>query len=127
MNFEIRKYHPEKDYEPLSEIIKSEGEEWALYLDQKYKTALQDSITHVVTLGDSLCGYSRSMEDYGYYIWILDLLVANKFRGHELGRKLMESLVNEYPDYEVYVMSDVDDYYQKLGYKKEGTIFRVKK
>ena len=127
MNLEIRKYPPERDYEILSEIIKAEGEEWAPYLDQKYRTALRNSITYVATLEDSICGYARSMEDHGYYIWILDLLVAKKFRGNAIGRKLMETLVNEYPDYEVYVMSDVDDYYQKLGYKNEGTIFCVKK
>lgn len=126
MNVEIRKYHPSSHYQALMDLIRSEGEEWQEYLKPKYEQALKNSITYVAIADSNLCGYSRSIEDNGLFIWVIDLLVHQKFRGHEIGRKLMECLLDEYPGQDVLVMSDVDGYYEKLGYRKEGSIFKVK-
>jgi ribosomal protein S18 acetylase RimI-like enzyme len=126
----IRKYSPIKDYEAVLKVIISEGEDWSCYSSneskEKYKHALNNSITFVAIDDEELCGYSRSINDNGFYIHVCDLLVHKDHRGKEIGRKLMEILIDEYPDCEIFVMSDVDDYYQKLAYKKEGTIFKVK-
>jgi hypothetical protein len=37
----------------------------------------------------------------------------------------MECIYQDYPNHTVYVMSDVDGYYQKQGYIREGSIFEV--
>lgn len=126
MKIEIKKYNPSAEYDKLFEIIKSEGEEWKDYLDAKYKVVLEQSITYVAYVDNVLCGYSRSINDNGLYIWIIDLLVDEKYRGYSIGRKLMECLLTDYQNQDVYVMSDVDEYYNKLGYKKEGSIFKIK-
>ncbi len=125
MNIEIRKYNPSKDYEKLLELIHSEGEDWKEYLNSKYKLSLESSITYVAYIGTNLCGYSRSILDIGFYIWIIDLLVHKNFRGNSIGQKLMERTQIDFPDLDVYVLSDVDNYYKKIGYKKEGTIFKI--
>jgi len=39
----------------------------------------------------------------------------------------MECIYEDYPDRIVFVMSDIDEYYKKLGYKREGSIFEVTK
>ena len=57
--------------------------------------------------------------------YIYDLLVKPSCRGAGLGRLLMEKVCSENSESTVYVMSDVDIYYQKLGYHKEGSIFIV--
>ena len=87
--------------------------------------ALKDSITYVAYEDDVLCGYSRSIDDSGFYIYVCDLLVAPKYRGNNIGRKLIECLLNDFSNQTVYVMSDVDEYYKKQNYKLEGSIFRV--
>lgn len=125
MNIVIRKYDPAVDYDPLLALIRSEGEEWKRYLDSTYQRALEESITYVAYFDDELCGYSRSMRDGGLYIWVIDLLVHQKWRGHSIGKQLMECLLTDYPGQDVYVMSDIDVYYKKLGYQKEGSIFKV--
>ena len=110
-------------------MIKAE-EGWD-YADDKmaerYKFALSNSITFVAYQNEVLCGYSRSLDDCGLYIYVCDLLVKPACRGNEIGRKLMECLIDEYPEQTVYVMSDVDDYYEKIGFKKIGSVFEVKK
>lgn len=40
---------------------------------------------------------------------------------------MLERLYEDYPDRVVYVMSDNDGYYEKLGYAKVGTLFQVAK
>ena len=126
MNIKIKTYEPAKEYELLLALIKSEGEEWKDYFDPKYQAVLEKSITYVAYADGKLCGYSRSIDDFGLYIWVIDLLVDERYRGHSIGRKLMECVLADYPNQDVFVMSDVDEYYEKLGYKKEGSIFQVR-
>jgi GNAT superfamily N-acetyltransferase len=125
MHIEIRKYDDGRDYDELLEVIKSEGEEWEEYISPKYQMVLEQSITYVAYVNKKLCGYSRSINDAGLYIWVVDLLVGKKHRGHSIGKRLMECLLTDYPNQDIFVMSDVDEYYEKLGYKKEGSIFKV--
>lgn len=128
---EIRKYSKNRDEEKLMDMLMEEGDEWSCYyadnVKQKYKESLEKSITYVAYQGDVLCGYSRSLDDYGFYIYVCDLLVNKKYRGNNIGRILMECIYKDYPDRIVYVMSDVDGYYSKLGYRWEGSVFEVTK
>ncbi|WP_202947200.1 GNAT family N-acetyltransferase [Marinilabilia salmonicolor] len=126
---EIKRYQQDIDEPELMQMIKDE-EGWD-YADDKmaerYKFALGNSITFVAYQNDVLCGYSRSLDDCGFYIYVCDLLVKPAYRGNEIGRKLMGCLMDEYPGQTVYVMSDVDAYYEKVGFQKIGSVFEVKK
>ncbi|NLB37255.1 MAG: GNAT family N-acetyltransferase [Clostridiales bacterium] len=126
---EIRPYNKNKDEGKLMKLLENEGDEWSCYwakeVCEKYKAALALSITFVAYEGDVLCGYSRSLDDCGFYIYVCDLLVMPQFRGRNIGRKLMECIYDKYPDCIVYVMSDVDAYYKKLGYRQGGSVFEV--
>ena len=127
MNLKIRKYNSALDYENLMKLVQSEGEEWEEYLNPIYRKALDNSITYVALMEDELCGYSRSLSGSGLFIWVIDLLVNKNRRGLSIGKKLMECIITDFPDTDVFVMSDVDTYYEKLDYKKEGSIFKVKR
>jgi ribosomal protein S18 acetylase RimI-like enzyme len=126
---EIRKFQKELDEEKLMLLIKNEGQDWSCYwadeFSAKYKAALHNSITYVAYEGSVLCGYSRSIDDCGFYIYVCDLLVKPEYRGKNIGKKLMECIYKDYPDRIVYVMSDVDEYYEKQGFRREGSIFEV--
>lgn len=126
---EIRKYNKALDESKLMAIIDAE-EGWP-YNDEPmvnhYKKSLETDITYVAYDGDTLCGYSRSLDDFGFYIYVCDLLVTPAYRGKEIGRKLMECIHLDYPNHTVYVMSDVDEYYKKVGYQRTGSIFEVAK
>ena len=125
---QVRKYKKE-DEDNVMKIIELEGEEWKDYsapkVADKYRKALTNSITYVAYENEELCGYSRSIIDNDYYIYVSDLLVTSKHRGKNIGKQLMECIYNDYPNVVVYVLSDIDEYYKKQGYKIEGTIFEV--
>lgn len=126
---EIRKYDFILDYENLLGLIESEGKGWESYSSSKtrakYRIALDESITYVAYEKDVLVGYSRSLDDCGFYIYVCDLLVSKEHRGHAIGKELIECLSSQFPEQTIYVMSDVDEYYKKLDYKKAGSIFEV--
>lgn len=127
---EIRKYS-KQDEARLMSLLQTEGDEWACYWKEpyahRYADALANSITYVACESDALCGYVRALMDHGFYIYVCDLLVLKPYRGRSIGRQLMERLLTDFPNQNVYVMSDVDEYYQKLGYTREGSVFEVKR
>jgi ribosomal protein S18 acetylase RimI-like enzyme len=126
----IRRYTKE-DEEPLFEMLREEGDDWSDYYGEKgyarYKKALESSIVYVASEDGILCGYARCREDDGFGVYVYDLLVRKACRGRQLGRMLMEQACADFPEQTIYVMSDVDPYYEKLGYKRAGSIFEVKK
>jgi GNAT superfamily N-acetyltransferase len=123
----IRKYIKTTDELQLMKMIDDEdGWDYASKsMAKKYAIALESSITYVASEGDVLCGYSRSLDDCGFYIYVCDLLVRPDYRGKDIGRKLMECLYKDYPNHVVYVMSDVDGYYEKVDFKRVGSIYEV--
>lgn len=123
------KLYSAKDEAKLFEMLQGEGGGWAEYFTgseaAKYKRALESSIVYVAYEGEVMCGYARCRDDSGYGVYVYDLLVKKEFRGRSYGRMLMERVFTDYPDAPVYVMSDVDGYYGKLGYSRIGSIFEV--
>lgn len=121
---EIRRYS-NVDEVKLHELLLSEGDDWSCYSAtfEKYRRALQSSLTYVAYEDEILCGYVRCRDDDGFGMYVYDLLVKKPFRGHSFGRLLMERVCEDYPT--VYVMSGIDGYYEKLGYRCEGSVFMV--
>lgn len=125
------KIYSKADEDRLFDMMRDEGTEWECYFGEtvieKYKQALKNSITYVAYEGNVLCGYVRSRDDDGFGVYVYDLLVQKAYRGHNIGRRLMEKVCIDYPKDTIYVMSDVDEYYEKQGYRREGSIFEVHK
>lgn len=125
---EIRRYS--KEYEAsLFDMLVDEGDDWKDYHGpagrSNYIKALESSITYIACEGNLVCGYVRCREDDGFGVYVYDLLVRKEYRGKQIGKSLMERVCQDFPDQPVYVMSDVDPYYEKLGYRRKGSIFEV--
>jgi len=126
---EIKKYS--KDYESLLfDLLVDEGEEWSAYHGPagraKYIRTLESSITYIACDGNLVCGYARCREDDGFGVYVFDLLVRKTYRGKQIGKSLMERVCQDFPNQPVYVMSDIDPYYEKLGYRRVDSVFEVK-
>ncbi|MDU5333483.1 GNAT family N-acetyltransferase [Enterococcus sp.] len=124
----IRPYQ-KGDTEELFAMMEKEAD-WNEYCNEKnkenYLRAIQTSITYLLFEEEKICGYARCREDDGFGVYVYDLLIDHNCRGKNYGRYLMEQACKDFPEQTVYVMSDVDPYYEKQGYQKEGTIFIVK-
>lgn len=118
----------ENDIAKVFQLMKEEGEDWRVYYEENvsiYTACLKTSITYVLEIDDTICGYARGVKDGDLYLYIADLLVGRKWRGHNYGHQLMLALKASTPNLCTYVMSDVDAYYSKLHYVKEGSVFEV--
>ncbi len=124
----IRQYESTDDHE-LKELLRSEGDAWGDYLRdgawERYLDALRGSVVFVGIAGGVLGGFVRARDDGGFGVYVYDLLVHRRFRGNGAGRELLERVRREYSGCPVHVMSDVDGYYEKLGYTRAGSVFRV--
>lgn len=125
---EIKTYS-KQDERQLFDMIKEEGDDWKDYHGvegrNNYLNTLNSSVTYVAYDDSILCGYARCREDDGFGIYVYDLLIKRSYRGKHIGKKLMEKACKDFKDQPVYVMSGIDPYYEKFGYRKEGSIFEV--
>jgi ribosomal protein S18 acetylase RimI-like enzyme len=124
---EIRRYTPADDLQ-LFDLMREEGDDWSAYYETKntqYRAALVGSIVYVAVEDSRICGYIRARDDAGFGVYIYDLLVAKTYRGQSLGMRLMAHVHAEHPENTVYVMSDVDGYYLKQGFRRIGSVFEV--
>lgn len=126
----IIKRYSNTDKSQLFDMLREEGDDWSCYHGEKgyakYLKALESSITYVAYDDNILCGYARCREDDGFGVYVCDLLVRKPYRGNQFGKLLLEQVCKDFSEQTVYVMSDVDPYYEKLGYRREGSIFEVK-
>ena len=127
---EIRKYSKYKENQ-FFEFLEKEGEDWSCYYGAKnrdrYALNLEKSISYLLYKDKDIIGYIRALEDFGFYVYICDLLVDKDYRGHGYGKKMMAYIQSIYPSHDIYVMSDIDPYYEKQGYSNEGSIFLLPK
>jgi len=75
--------------------------------------------------GQELCGYIRCRDDDGFGIYIYNLPAAGSHRGKNYGRLLLDKVKAGFPGNDLYVISDVDEYYQKQGFVREGIFFKL--
>ena len=123
---EIRVYSQSNEAQ-LFELLHEE--EWTDYCadSAEYTKALLNSLTYVAYEDEILCGYVRCRNDNGFGIYVYDLLVKKAYRGRSFGKMLLDKVCTDHPQDTVYVMSDVDGYYEKQGYHRVGSIFEVSK
>lgn len=91
----------------------------------KYPFEQTASITCIAFDNNIVCDYARCRM-VSVYIYIYDLLVRKAHRGKQIGKALVERVFNDFSNQPIDVMSDVDSYYEKLGYHRAGSIFEVK-
>lgn len=126
---EIRPYTT-ADAKALFALLRREGEDWSDYWGDegsaRYAAALEGSIVLLALAEEGLCGYIRCRDDDGFGIYVCDLLVDKAHRGRQIGHALMDALCARHPGDDIYVMSDVDPYYEKQGYARVGSVFQVR-
>ena len=117
------------DEAALFALLREEGDDWKDYWGhsgrERYAQALALSSTFVAYEGDALAGFVRCKNDHDFEVVVYDLLVRKQSWGRQIGRALMSHVAASFPDVPVYVMSDVDSYYEKQGYRRIGSVFQV--
>lgn len=90
----------------------------------EFKNALLISETYICKSNSEVCGYLRALVD-GFGIYVSELYIAPIHRNNGYGKELLSKIKQEHPDQDVYVFSDEDLYYEKLGCKRVGSVFQL--
>jgi ribosomal protein S18 acetylase RimI-like enzyme len=90
-----------------------------------YRKSLIESITYVCYHNGDFCGYLRALLDDGFAIYISELYVVPEWRNRMIGRSLVAQVKVDFVHLTVYALSDEDAYYEKLGYKRIGSVFEI--
>ena len=124
---EISKYKPEHEEAILAAIKKDPN--WDLFTNDdaidNYRKSLSESVTYVCYGDGNFCGYLRALLDDGFAVYISELYVVPEWRNRTIGRSLVAQVKKDFGPLAVYALSDEDAYYEKLGYKKIGSVFEV--
>ena len=124
---EISEYGPEHEDDVLAAIKKDP--DWDIFTNDDavslYRNSLRNSVTYVCSDNSEFCGYVRAFLDDGFAIYISEVFVIPKWRNRKIARSLLERVKNDFSSLAVYALSDEDAYYEKLGYKKTGSVFEL--
>ena len=123
----ITRYKPEHEETILSAIKKDPH--WDMFTNDdaidNYRKRLQTSVTYVCYDNGEFCGYLRALLDEAFAIYVSELYVIPSCRNQKIGRSLLKKIKNDFPDLTIYALSDEDAYYEKIGYKKIGSVFEI--
>lgn len=89
-----------------------------------FRDALLNSETYICQSQGRICGYLRALVD-GFGIYVSELYVAPPCRNRGQGKELLNKIRQQHPNQDIYVLSDEDLYYEKLGCKRVGTVFQL--
>ena len=123
----ITRYKPEHEETILSAIKKDPH--WDMFTNDdaidNYRKRLQTSVTYVCYDNGEFCGYLRALLDARFAIYISELYVKPKWRNRMIARSLLAQVEKDFHGLSIYALSDEDAYYEKIGYKKIGSVFRL--
>ena len=68
-----------------------------------------------------LVGFARVLTDDVFKAFIFDLIVDSAHRGHELGQKIMKTILDDprlarVKHFELYCLPELEPYYERLGF-----------
>ena len=95
---------------------------WACGVDLKtVKTAIEHSLNFGLFRGNEQIGYARFITDYATFAYMTDVFVIESYRGHGLGRWLVECMLT-YPGVQRYrrlllATTSAPWLYEKLGFE----------
>ena len=97
---------------------------------QRSKEKIELSICNSICIGiynqDDMVGFARVVTDYATMYWLCDVIIDESYRGHGLGKKLIE-LVTGMPElkgmFGILGTRDAHGLYEKYGFKREPERF----
>jgi len=90
----------------------------------RFRESLLKSDSYICESHGTICGYIRALVD-GFGVYVSELYVAPQYRNKGYGKELLGKVSQAHLEQEVYVLSDEDLYYEKLGCKRVGSVFQL--
>lgn len=121
----ITLYEEDRDFESVIESCRAEN--WTKFFGEKkeaFRQALRCSVTYTAYCDNRYCGFIRCITDAVFTVYCCELIVDSAYRRMGIGRKLIETVSDQYPGCCIDVVSDNDSFYQANDFMVLGSGMR---
>lgn len=97
--------------------------------DEAHRRAFDNSLCVAAYLEGKQVGFARAITDYTVFAYLADVIVWPERRGHGIGKRLVQALL-DHPEMTTVshwslTTSDAQSLYQKFGFRTEGRYMRL--
>lgn len=96
---------------------------------EKIELSIHNSLCYGVFYNNTQIGFARVVTDFATMYWLCDVIIDEEYRGHGLGKKLVEYIANseELRGLRgILRTKDAHGLYEQYGYVKDGEHFMVR-
>ena len=103
-----------------------QNEKWLSFTEEKVTSLFSTNLSHylVVEENQKILGFARYLTDEVMTTFLAEIIIDKAYRGKGLGQQLIEEIHKKYPLTRIELISEVDGFYQTVGFKPVGTGFR---
>ena len=101
-------------------------EKWMSFTEEKVTSLFSTNLSHYVVVEENqkILGFARYLTDEVMTTFLAEIIIDKAYRGKGLGQQLIEEIHKKYPLTRIELISEVDGFYQTVGFKPVGTGFR---
>ena len=101
-------------------------EKWMSFTEEKVTSLFSTKLSHYVVVEENqkILGFARYLTDEVMTTFLAEIIIDKSYRGKGLGQQLIEEIHKKYPLTRIELISEVDGFYQTVGFKPVGTGFR---
>lgn len=118
------RFADEADCKQISQLYALEA--WQTFTPELVKTLMAHSTYLVLEHDGSFVGFVRYLTDGHLTTFVSELLVATAYRRQGLAGRLLMEITRQHPKTRLELISQADDCYDALGFRRVGTGFRYK-
>ena len=113
-----------KDCQAIYSLYQSE--KWLSFTEEKVTSLFSTNLSHYVVVEENqkILGFARYLTDEVMTTFLAEIIIDKSYRGKGLGRRLIAEIHQKYPLTRIELISEVDGFYQTVGFKPVGTGFR---
>jgi len=113
-----------KDFQAIYALY--QNEKWISFTEEKVTSLFSTNLSHylVVEENQKILGFARYLTDEVMTTFLAEIIIDKPHRGKGLGQQLIEEIHKKYPLTRIELISEVDGFYQTVGFKPVGTGFR---
>ncbi len=112
----------ECDIEKIYKLYEMEG--WKSFTLDLVKKFFSTSNWVIVEDNDEIIAFARYITDSVLTVFLCEIIVHKDHRRKGIGKMIIDEIFEQHKDLRIELISDEDEFYQKLGFRNVGNGYR---
>lgn len=113
----------QSDVQQLFDLYQSEN--WKTFSKIRIGKLLETSTYLVAEDSGQIIAFARYLTDGVLTTFLAELLVVPHFRRQGIGKLLIDTVKKQLPENRLELISEADDFYERVGFRKVGQGYRL--